>query len=156
MRRHTYAPHCPTDCLLHPLLSRRVSDGVCEFLWALWPNFVSCVCKLSLDAQTGQDTTSWLYPPCPCWNVDCLGFLQALCRYSGLVWVHGPALHCSLKLNLCVYVYAWMYVCSPCVCVVSTEARFPETGVTGGCWESSSGLLQNQPVVWTSEHLSSP
>lgn len=52
--------------------------------------------------------------------------------------------------------FVCMYVCSPCMCLVPTEARegirSPETEVTDGSnhysyWESILGPLEEQPNV---------
>ena len=53
-------------------------------------------------------------------------------------------------------VFACIYVCVPCVCLVPTEERIgvrsPETGVTDGCeptcgfWEWNLGPLQDSAL----------
>lgn len=54
-----------------------------------------------------------------------------------------------------------MYICTPCVCLVSMEGRrgcwIPWTWITDG-WELpwSSVPLEEQPILLTVEHLSSP
>lgn len=64
---------------------------------------------------------------------------------------------------MCMIYFVCMYVCSPCMYLVPTEARegirSPETGVTDGSnhysyWESVFGSLEEQPVLFNCQVIS--